>query len=172
MPRQRVLRPALCSISGAPLAHIVDLADLVHGALVILGRRGDHTLGAPITFVAKQGVHLVKGDALGLREEEEGPNCSRQHPTSEEEPDAIVKRFEDVRQSFRDDELNHPLGEGGPSAGKGTKGAGEDLGRDDPRDTVETKRPAREVSSQQRPVVLESQDRKGGGEALTKRNKS
>ena len=87
-------------------------------------------------------IHLVDREALGFGQEEEGPKTGQHHPGREEEPGAVAERAEDVRHRLGDDELHEPLHERGEGAGEIAHGAREDLGRHDPRNTVEAKGPA------------------------------
>lgn len=58
--------------------------------------------------VTKHDIHLFEGLALGLREEEEGPNSGSDHPACEEEPCSVAKGFEDVGKSLCNGELSEP----------------------------------------------------------------
>lgn len=87
-------------------------------------------------------MHLGSSQTLRLRQKEERPGASHQHPGREEKPGSVSERCEDVRQRFGNGELDRPLDEGRERAREVAESAGEDLGRDDPRDSVETKGPA------------------------------
>lgn len=87
-------------------------------------------------------IHLVHGETLGLRQEEEGPQGRHNHPRGEEEPRRVAERAEDVRKRLRDGKLGRPNNQGGIGSGEVAQRAGEDLSRDDPRNTVEPERPA------------------------------
>ena len=87
-------------------------------------------------------IHLGEGKTLGLGQHEVGPGAGQQHPGGEEEPSAVAEGREDVRKRLSHGELDSPLAEGGVGTREVTKRTGEDLGGDDPGDTVETERPA------------------------------
>ena len=58
--------------------------------------------------VTKHDIHLFEGLALGLREEEEGPNGGSDHPACEEEPCSVAEGLEDIGKSLGDSELSKP----------------------------------------------------------------
>lgn len=58
--------------------------------------------------VTKHDVHLLESLALGLGEEEEGPDGGDDHPAGKEEPGSVAEGLEDVGEGLGDGELGDP----------------------------------------------------------------
>lgn len=62
-----------------------------------------------VVDITKHDVHLLEGPALCLREEEECPERSDDHPAGEEVPCTEAKGIENIGEGFCDGELGEPV---------------------------------------------------------------
>ena len=85
---------------------------------------------------AKQPIHLLKRNALGLRHQEEDIDCRNNHHRREKEVHAVVHAVEHLRREAGDDEVPEPIVCGGESLGKGADVLVEHFGVEDPGRSV------------------------------------
>ena len=84
-------------------------------ALLILERR---------TLTTKDGVHLLKCQALRFRDEEPDESCSEGSDESEEDVCAPGDVFEQLGRDLSDDEVVHPVGGAAEGCAVGARGEG------------------------------------------------
>ena len=97
-------------------------------------RRGQIELPAPLE--PKQLVHLIDAQPLGVVDEEERVHAGAHQTGCEEDVHAPPHAGVHLRESFGHDERPDPHAGGGEGAGDRAHGGGEDLGGDDPGETV------------------------------------
>ena len=84
----------------------------------------------------EQGVHLLEGNALGLGDEEEGPDAHEGDDAPEDEVSAVAKAGDHVRGGAGDEEGPEPGVGGGNGDAEHADVEGEDLGRVGPGDAL------------------------------------